>query len=61
METKSEDLEGLAEAIAKPMEPEKKDDDTTPKATDPVPPAVEAPDPEEDDLDDLDGTSNNVQ
>lgn len=63
METKPGDLEGLAQTTAKAMEPEKKEDNTTPKANDPAPPAAAeaAPDPEEDDLDDLDGKSHNPQ
>ena len=55
METKPGDLGGLAQTVAKEMEPEKKEKDTS-KVSDPAPPVADAPDPDEDDLDDLDGT-----
>jgi hypothetical protein len=53
MATKAQDLDDPAKASTKAMEPEKKVS-TAPKPGNP--PSVEdAPDPEEDDLDDLDG------
>jgi len=56
METKPGDLEGLAESSVKAL---KKDSETA-KATVPTPSAstTSVPDPDEDDLDDLDGKVN---
>jgi hypothetical protein len=53
METKSGDLEGLAESTNKAIEKDPADAITKPK--DPAPAPAEVPDPDEDDLDDLDG------
>jgi predicted flap endonuclease-1-like 5' DNA nuclease len=58
METKAGDLEGLAQTGGKAMEQESKETAAPPTSApkDPAPPApVEFPDPEEDDLEDLDG------
>lgn len=64
METKPGDLEGLAQTSVSALEADKKaadtkteqKEDTAPKATDPSPQVADVPDPDEDDLDDLDGT-----
>lgn len=64
METKAGDLEGLAETSSKAIQ---KEEETAPVSKDPAPttaaptqkdvaPTEEVPDPDEDDLDDLDGT-----
>lgn len=56
METKPEDLEGLATTSGNAVEAEAKETIPTSKPKDPAPPATEdVPDPDEDDLDDLDG------
>jgi hypothetical protein len=53
MATMAEDLDGPAKASTKAMEPEKKNS-TAPEPDNP-PLEEDVPDPEEDDLDDLDG------
>lgn len=56
MELKSENLEGLATTTGKAIESEAKERSHSPKPSDPAPAATdEVPDPDEDDLDDLDG------
>lgn len=67
MEKKPGELEGLAEASGKAME---KEPETLPTPKDPAPadiptpkgpvPAEEVPDPDEDDLDDLDGQTSHI-
>lgn len=64
MATKQADVEGLEKSTASALEtekkqpeatvPEKKADETS-TTTDPAPAVADVPDPDEDDLDDLDG------
>jgi hypothetical protein len=53
MATKAEELDNPARASTKAMEPEKKA--STASKPDDLPQVEDAPDPDEDDLDDLDG------
>jgi predicted flap endonuclease-1-like 5' DNA nuclease len=64
METKPADVEGLEKSTSSALETDKKQAETTAPekkavetstTTDPAPAAADVPDPDEDDLDDLDG------
>jgi hypothetical protein len=56
METKPGDSEGLSQTTEKSLDTATKEVEPTPKANGPAPSAEEVPDPDEDDLDDLDGS-----
>ena len=64
METKPADVEGLENSTSSALETEKRQPETTAlekkadetsTTTDPAPAVADVPDPDEDDLDDLDG------
>jgi hypothetical protein len=55
METKSGNLEGIPKSTGEATETEPKAPESTSKPKDPAPATEDVPDPDEDDLDDLDG------
>jgi hypothetical protein len=60
METKPGDSEGLFQTTEKSLKTATKEVESTPKANGLAPSAEEVPDPDEDDLDDLDGSYHNL-